>query len=224
MREKIRQIILSYGADLCGFASIDRFDDFPTGFKPTDIYCDCKSVISFAVALPQGLAKINPRLIYGHFNYLSCPETDMIAFKSAKKIEDDFKCIAVPIPCDSPYEYWDNDSMEGRGLLSMKQLAVQAGLGSIGKNTLFINRRFGNMVTLGAILTDLEVQSDTLSESMCIDNCHRCIESCPANALDNGSVNQKLCREHTYGKTKRGFDTVDCNKCRIVCPMNHANK
>jgi predicted O-methyltransferase YrrM len=45
------------------------------------------------------------------------------------------------------------------------------------------------------------------------------IVSCPANAIENGTVNQKLCRTHTYGKTKRGFDTVDCNRCRTVCPM-----
>lgn len=222
MKEQIRKIVLSYGADLCGFASTDRFDDAPFGYKPTDIYSECKSVISFAVALPQGLAKVNPRLIYGHFNNISCPETDTVAFKSAKKIEDSFRCTAVPIPCDSPYEYWDSDKMEGRGLLSMKHLAVQAGLGSIGKNTLFMNRHFGNMVTLGAILTDLELQSDTLLESICIDQCRKCIESCPVSAIDNGSVNQKACREHTYGKSKRGFDTVDCNRCRTVCPMNYA--
>ena len=25
--------------------------------------------------------------------------------------------------------------------------------------------------------------------------------------------------EITYGNTARGFDTVDCNKCRRECPM-----
>lgn len=64
MKEQIREMVLSCGADLCGIANIDRFDDFPTGFKPTDIDCECKSVISFAVALPKGLSKVNPRLIY----------------------------------------------------------------------------------------------------------------------------------------------------------------
>ena len=223
MKEHIREVVLSYGADLCGFANIDRFDNAPEGFKPTDIYPDCKTVISFAVALPQGLAKVNPRLIYGYYNYMSCPEVDTIAFKSAKKIEKNFSCVAVPIPCDTPYEYWDSEKMEGRGLLSMKHAAVQAGLGSLGKNSLFINGRYGNMMTLGAIITDLELPSDSLSESICIDNCQKCIEACPVKAIENGFVNQKLCRKHTYGKTERGFDTVDCNKCRTVCPMNYTN-
>ena len=144
----------------------------------------------------------------------------MIAFKSAKRIELDFGCNAVPIPCNCPYEYWDGDKMEGRGLLSMKHLAVQAGLGSLGKNTLFIHRRFGNLLTLGVILTDLELHSDPLSRNLCITDCRKCIEACPVSAIEDGSVNQKLCREHTYGKTARGFDTVDCNRCRIICPLN----
>ena len=32
---------------------------------------------------------------------------------------------------DGPYEHWDSDKLEGRGLLSMKHMAVQAGLGTL---------------------------------------------------------------------------------------------
>lgn len=221
MKEEIRNIILSCGADLCGFANIDCFDDAPSGYKPTDIYPECKSVISFAVALPKGLAQVDPRFVYGHFNYNSCDETDVIAFNCAKKIEKSLNCIAVPVPCDCPYEYWDAEKMEGRGLLSMKHTAVRAGLGILGKSTLLINDHYGNLLTLGAILVNLDLPSDPLSEIKCIVNCRKCMDACPVNAIENGSVNQKLCRMNTYGKSKRGFDTTDCNKCRTVCPMNH---
>lgn len=220
MKEQIRELVLSCGADICGFANIDRFDVAPLGFKPTDILQDCRSIISFALALPRGLAKVNPRLIYGYYNNLSCPEADKIAFISAKKIEQNFKCIAVPMPCDSPYEYWDADKLEGRGLLSMKHIAALAGLGSLGKNTLLMNKQYGNMLTLGVILTTLDLESDQLCTDLCITSCSKCINACPVGAINNGEVNQKLCRSHTYGETKRGFDTVDCNICRVVCPIN----
>jgi epoxyqueuosine reductase QueG len=220
MKEQIRELFLSNGADLCGFAGIERFSNAPLGFSPVDIYPECKSVIAFAVALPQGLAKVGQRMIYGYYNYFSCPEVDLIAFKSAKKMEGLFGCIAVPLPCDGPYEYWDEEKREGRGLLSLKHAAVEAGLGSLGKNTLFISKRYGNMLTLGAVLTNLVLPSDTIAESICIVKCNACIEACPVKAIDNGLVNQKLCRENTYGKTKRGFNTVDCNKCRTACPAN----
>jgi 16S rRNA G1207 methylase RsmC len=83
----------------------------------------------------------------------------------------------------------------------------------------FGNEAFDLIWSEGAILTDLVLTSDPFSESVCMEKCHKCIVSCPANAIENGTVNQKLCRTHTYGKTKRGFDTVDCNQCRTVCPM-----
>jgi epoxyqueuosine reductase len=37
MKEKIRKLALSAGADVCGFANIDRMTDAPEGFAPTDI-------------------------------------------------------------------------------------------------------------------------------------------------------------------------------------------
>jgi epoxyqueuosine reductase QueG len=224
MKEQIRNLILSLGADVCGFACIDRFDGAPQGFKPTDLFADCQTVISFGMALPKGLAQINPRLIYGYFNEFTCPEVDRIAFAASKQIADKYQCTTVPLPCDSPYEYWDGEKMEGRGLLSMKHTAVAAGLGAIGKSTLLLNAHYGNMLTLGAILTDLNLPSDPISPSICMNKCRKCIDNCPVGAIENGVVNQKLCRNHTYGKTKRGFDTVDCNRCRTVCPMRYGNK
>jgi len=42
------------GADLCGVASIDRFNEAPEGFHPCDVLPQCKSVIVFAKAFPAG--------------------------------------------------------------------------------------------------------------------------------------------------------------------------
>lgn len=206
---------------LCKYRPLSRRS---IGYKPTDIYADCKSVVAVAVALPKGLTKVSPRLIYCHYNSISHSETDVLSFKSARSIEEKYRCTAVPIPCEVPYEYWDAEKTEGRGLLSMKHIAVQAGLGSLGKSSLFLNKSYGNMVTLGAILTDLDLPSDAFSENICITNCRRCIDACPVNAIENGAVNQRLCRKNTYGKTERGFDTVNCNQCRVVCPINYTKK
>ena len=223
MKKEIRELLISLGADVCGFAGIERFDNAPQGFRPTDIFSDCKAVISFGIALPQGLAQVPPRLIYGYYNNFCCMEADRIAFKAAKRLEKNYYCRAVPMPSDNPYEYWDEENMEGRGLISMKHAAVAAGLGTIGKSALLLNKKQGNMLTLGAILVDLELPSDPFSENLCMAECRKCIVACPVNAINNGVVNQKLCRTHTYGKTKRGFDTVDCNLCRTICPVSNKN-
>ena len=221
MKDNIRNYILSLGGDLCGFANIDRFADAPEGFSPKDLWGECKSVISFGIALPKGIFLVNPRLIYAHYNQMSCSQVDEIAFHTAKHMERTYHCKAIPMPCDTPYEYWNEESMEGRGLLSMKHIAVKAGLGAIGKNSLFACKEYGSMVTLGCVLSDLVLESDNITQSLCIEGCNRCAGSCPAAAITNGIVNQKQCREYTYGKTARGFGTVDCNMCRSICPLNY---
>lgn len=221
MEDVIKKLILSCGADVCGIANITRFESAPRGFSPNDIYKDCRSVIVFGKALPKGLAQVDSRLIYAHYNSLVCSEVDKIALNGAKLLEKEFSANAVPIPCDTPYEYWEEDSLTGKGLISMKHAAVLAGIGELGKNSLLINSQYGNLLTIGAILTDLELQSDELCSNICIDNCLKCVKACPINAIEDGTVNQKLCRRNAYGKTKRGFDTVDCNKCRVVCPRKY---
>lgn len=218
---EIKEIIRSFGADVCGIANINRFVEAPEGFSPIDLYPDCKSVITFGVALSKGLAKVDPHIIYSHYNSLSCVTVDNIAFLSAKKLETLYPCHAVPIPCDSPYEYWDSENLEGRGLMSMKHAAVLSGLGSIGKNSLLLHPVYGTLLTIGVILTDMELESDELSENICLKNCTKCIDSCPTGAIDKGQVDQRLCRRIAFGTTKRGYATIECNQCRLVCPMKH---
>lgn len=217
MEEKIKRTLQDLGVDVCGIVHVDRFAKAPQGFHPCDIYSDCKSVIVFGKRLPKGVASVSPRIVYNHATYTNLQELDRIALTAATKIED-WGCIAVPVPSDSPYEYWDKENLTGKGILSMRHAAVLAGLGSLGKNTLVINKAYGNMLNYGAILTNLELASDPLCEELCIKECTRCLESCPVHALDGSSTNQKLCRPNTYGVNERGFDVVNCNLCRTVCP------
>ena len=110
------------------------------------------------------------------------------------------------------------ENLRAKGILSMRHAAVLTGLGSLGKNTLLINKQYGNFLTLGAILTNLDLKSDPLSEELCIENCHLCMDNCPTKALNGKTVNQKLCRSYTYTTNDRGLEVVNCNKCRTICP------
>lgn len=80
MKQRIKEFILGLGADVCGVAHIHRFSKAPAGFHPSDIFPGCQGVIVFGIALPKGLTREEPRLIYGHFNNDACPEVDRIAF------------------------------------------------------------------------------------------------------------------------------------------------
>lgn len=218
-KELLRTRILSLGADVCGFADMERFVNAPDGFSPIDIFPPCRSVIVMGVALPKGLYHVPSRLVYGYYNSACAPKADDVAFAASKLLEDEYDCLCVPIPGDGPYEFWNPETAEGRGLISVKHAAVLAGLGSLGKSTLFLNKRYGNRLGLSALLTDLVILPDAIEPSLCLPGCHKCIDACPSHALSDHGVNQKLCRAYTYGKTYRGFDTVDCNACRTVCPL-----
>ena len=224
MKDLVKSIVIAKGADVCGVADISRFGEFPAGFSPLDIWAGCRSVVSFGVALPKGLSQVDSRLIYGHFNDNFKEIVDRISIECAKKIERELECTVVPIPCDTPYDSWDEETMTGKGLLSMRHVAVQCGLGVIGKSSLLLNPGFGNMLALGAFLTDLEMESDPYSEDICLPNCSLCVDSCPAHAISDKHINQALCRPTAFGQTKRGFETVECNKCRVVCPMRFGKR
>jgi epoxyqueuosine reductase QueG len=102
---------------------------------------------------------------------------------------------AIPIPSDEPYEYSDSENKHGRGILSLKHLAKLSGIGWIGKNTLLINKKYGNRLYLGAVITNAELIEDDLVSDLCPENCNICLKSCPKSALDGITANQKKCRE-----------------------------
>jgi len=224
MKEKIRQIALSAGAEVCGFANIDRFIDLPVEYAPSGVYKDCHSVVALGKALPKGLSQVKPQLIYNYFNGYLVTMVDDILFRVAKQTEQMFGGFAVPIPCDMSGS-WNDETKTAHGILSVKHLAVQAGIGFMGKNTILCNERFGNLMTVGVILLSLDLPSDDLCKNYCPPKCHICIDNCPAHAISiNGSVNQTLCRPVAYGSTFRGYGTVECNRCRMSCPLRFGVK
>lgn len=220
MKETIRRTILSLGADVCGFAAMEGIQNAPAGFSPVDVWFACRTVIAFGVALPKGLLEASDELIYGYFNDQTSQMVDRIGLEAARRIEAEYLAKVMPVPCDGPYDAWDAETMTGKGILSMKHMAIACGLGQMGKNSLLLNPVYGNRLTIGVLLTDMALPSDEPSESICIPGCTRCIDACPVHAIQpDGTVQQWQCRPNTYGRNARGFDTVRCNACRRVCPM-----
>ncbi len=215
--KEIKNFALSLGADKCGIASIDRFKEAPVGFKPTDIYKDCQSVVVFLKQMPKETIMASNPIPYTHTAYLLYNILDKIGLETSYFIEKK-GMHGILIPSDVPYMYWDETRKHGQGILSMRHSAYLAGLGFLGKNTLLINKDLGNMVYIGAILTNAKLDADPLVSNIdCPSNCKICLEACPAKALDGITVNQKLCREYSFYKNERGFDIYDCNKCRKLC-------
>lgn len=107
-------------------------------------------------------------------------------------VEAGFAAEAVlPIPLEI-----HNGTIRGR--LSLKHCAADAGLGTIGENTLLINPLYGNRLLLAAVITDKKTEATALPASLpACTHCHRCIAACPAGAIRDGEVVPDRCRALT---------------------------
>lgn len=214
----VKEIAYELSFDLCGIAPITRFSDAPDGFRPTDVYKDCKSVIVYAKKVPHGSLYASSFVPYSHLGSTIIQEVDNLTLKFTRKLED-LGFRAVPIPSDDPYEYWEPDKLYGRAIMSLRHAGKLAGLGVLGRNTLLVNNQFGNMIQLGAILVNIDLVGDPIATyESCPDGCEICLKSCPTEALDGKTVLQRLCRPHSIYTHEKGYVLKKCNTCRKVCP------
>lgn len=208
------------GADLCGVASLDRFHDAPPGFHPTDVLSSCKGVIALAARFPVSTLLTPSPAAYTFVRHRLVDKLDSITFQLALELELQ-GLNALPIPSSDPYDDWDDDRRHGQGILSLKHAAVRAGLGQMGKNTLLINDQYGNMLWLGAVLVDAELEPSQLADyQACSPNCRVCLTACPANALDGTTIVQSKCRSTSAKCTDGGGFVYSCNLCRKLCPQH----
>jgi epoxyqueuosine reductase len=218
-RSGIKRLATNLGAEQCGIAAVDRFTAAPPGYRPTDIFPACRSVIVLLTSMPPDILSAPHPIPYTHTMLMIYAELDRIALAMTRRLGRD-GVRAVPVPANSPYLFWDAETTRGQGILSMRHAAVAAGLGVLGKNTLLLNQAVGNLAYLGAVLTDAPLASDPLVPDLpCPPGCTLCLDACPQRALNGVTVNQLLCRKVSLGKTARGLDVYLCSKCRQVCPQ-----
>lgn len=214
---KAKEIMLSLGADLCGIAGIDRFNDAPKGYHPLDVLPTCKSVISFACRFPVGTLICKSDIPYTRVRNTITPKIDSIALDFCIEMEK-YQAVCVPIPTNE--SQWDINIGRWRSVVSQKHAAQAAGLGTIGRHSLLITPEFGSMVWLGAVLCEQELEPDERKEDIC-SHCDLCVKVCPVNALENPELKQQACWDHAFGDDEeKQVWRIACHKCRDICPYN----
>ena len=108
-----------------------------------------------------------------------------------------------------------------------KYWAAAAGLGFIGRNTLFISPKFGSFCNIGILLLDIsfDIGGRILSAPTC-ENCNRCINACPTKAIVAPytlDCNKCISYQNQH-KSSQNFDCfgweLGCDICQEVCPFN----
>jgi epoxyqueuosine reductase len=118
------------------------------------------------------------------------------------------------------------------GPLLEREMAVRAGLGWFGKNTMLINPRLGSWLLLGELLLDLELACDPPFTADYCGTCTRCIEACPTRCiLPDRTLDASRCISYLTVELKSedapvklrpqiGDWVFGCDVCQQVCPWN----
>jgi len=216
--EEVKQKAIALGCDLCGIASIDRFIGLPEGTNPMELLPEARTVIVVAKKFLMSTTSAKSTIPYTIIRNSLSRALDDITIQLSYLIEEG-GFLAIPTGAIEPCNY-NKELKKTVGLISLKYAARQAGLGTIGKNTLLITPEYGNMIWLGAIITSLELSPDTVMDrSACGENCRLCIDACPVQAIDGSEfIDQKKCWNFAFGKEGDGEWRIKCNKCRTICP------
>jgi reductive dehalogenase len=115
--------------------------------------------------------------------------------------------------------------------LLLVPLAVDAGLGQVGRLGYLLTAAFGPRVRLGAVTTNMELVPDKPVDIGVEDFCRackKCALCCPSSSIPqgelsevNGTLRWKLNAETCFDYW--GKVGTDCNICMRVCPWSHAS-
>jgi len=108
-------------------------------------------------------------------------------------------------------------------------IAVDAGLGELGRLGLLISPAFGPRVRLTVVTTNAPLAQDppvSFGAAAFCEICKKCADGCPANAISKGApetvagVRKWQSRDDTCYRHWRTVGT-DCALCLRVCPFSH---
>lgn len=193
--QEIKQIARDCGADLVGIVGAETLNKFPPDPRwpqtPGRITPDSKSVVVMALRVPAGSYRAKEPDSYRMMNMMVTRRLDRVAQRLSENLErrGHFGLVLNNITTD-----WELKSGT-YGHLSLRHLAVEAGLGTLGLGVNFMCAEYGPRVNLTAVVTDCEFEADKpITEQLCIgEGCSRCLYACPTDSVLHFNIDKRGC-------------------------------
>ena len=189
--KNIKSFIYNLGVDIVGIADLSKLVNMPVGLK-IDIK-DLFDKYPYAIVIGAQYGKVSKSASGDKTAlYLEKITHDVTGYLEKKN-----KRYLVIHPED---EYDPENRM---GLLSLKILAKEAGIGWQGRSLLIVSPDYGPVHRLIAILTNAHLYPDRPLKNQ-YKNCTVCIDKCPQASLT-------LCQFDDHPKSRQ--DVLDINTC-----------
>ncbi len=222
LTRQIKATAKIYGASAVGICKVNKqwIYTYNRDGKPIKIPARHKTAIVVAVAMETRAIKTSPAITAGIETAVGYSRSAFCVASLAEFIR---------------YLGFDAISMGNDSALSIP-LAIDAGLGELGRNGLLITPAYGPCVRLAKVFTDLPLIPDkpiSFGVTKLCENCRRCAVACAADAIQKDekpslkiscpsnnpgvikwTVNHDRCYEFWI---KNGGD---CSNCIAACPFD----
>jgi reductive dehalogenase len=123
----------------------------------------------------------------------------------------------------------------GNGVGLSIPMAVDAGLGQLGRMGLLVTPKYGPRVRLAKVITDMPLVPDSpinFGVTEFCDSCMLCADHCPSGAITKGpftwegkspSNNPGVYKWYAEPEKCYDFNGFSCSNCKRVCPFNKPN-
>ena len=247
--KKIKKAAKFYGASLVGIADVNEKWVYKTGFVRPESTSEAdskdairkgdasNSILETPINLPEGMNKVIVIAI----------EMDDVAISTAPAQPASaaaavgYSKMAFSLACLG--EFIRNLGYRavqcGNDTALSIPLAIEAGLGALGRNGLLLTPEYGSRVRICKVFTDIPLKADNLNinfikkiEKFC-KTCFRCAEACETEAITKEtdpsfkptSISNNSCVKKYYVDVEKCFEywienSGDCGNCIAACPFS----